>query len=224
MAATQNKIRVFLIDDHLLFRESFASVLAAESDFDVVGQAATAAEALKDTAAIQPDVILVDLNIPDRDGLELLGALRAQLPRAKLLVLTGYVDGLRVKLAFRAGARGYLVKTAPPDQVITAIRSAAGGGVPLSPEIARHVIDHLPHERPPNAGDAAVNALGDLSDRELQVFRHLAEGLSTRETAALLTISYKTVETHRIHIYKKLSCKRPVDLTRIAVRAGLLVP
>ena len=225
MAIAPNKIRLFLLDDHVLFRESFASLLAAEPDFAVVGQAATAAEALRETVATQPDVILVDLNIPDRDGLGLLIVLRAQVPHAKLLVLTGFADGLRVKLAFRWGARGYLVKTSSPKEVIAGIRSVAGGGVPLSPEIARHVIDQMPRERQPGEGDGSgVEALGELSDRELQVFRLLAEGMSTRETAALLTISYKTVETHRVHIYRKLSCKRPADLTRIAVRAGLVVP
>jgi DNA-binding NarL/FixJ family response regulator len=212
-----NKIRIFLIDDHPIVREGFARAIADESDMTVVGQAGTAADALKETLTIKPDVLLVDLNIPDRDGIELLGALRAQLPTAKLLVLSGYDDEFRVAEALRAGAQGYLVKTSKLEEVIDGIRRISTGGAPLSPRIAGAVVRAM--RKPQGEGAGGLEA---LTPRERQVLRLLAAGVSTRETAARLTISPKTVETHRVRIYAKLGCKSAVELTRIAVRTGLI--
>src|SRR6185369_8748265 len=156
----------------------------------VVGQGGTAADALRDTAALKPDVVLVDLNIPDRDGIELLTALRAQLPNAKLLVLTGYDDEFRVAEALRAGAQGYLIKTSRLEEVVDGIRRVANGGAPLSPRIAGAVIRAM--RKPTGDGAGGLDA---LTPRERQVLRLLAAGVSTREAAARLTISPKTVET-----------------------------
>jgi DNA-binding NarL/FixJ family response regulator len=213
-----SRIKIYLIDDHPIVREGFARAIADEPDMSVVGQAGTAADALKDTVSIKPDVLLVDLNIPDRDGIELLGALRAQLPAAKLLVLSGYDDEFRVAEALRAGAQGYLVKTSKLEEVIDGIRRIVVGGAPLSPRIAGAVVRAM---RKP-AGPEGGGGLEALTPRERQVLRLLAAGVSTRETAARLTISPKTVETHRVRIYAKLGCKSAVELTRIAVRTGLI--
>jgi DNA-binding NarL/FixJ family response regulator len=212
------KIQIYLIDDHPIVREGFARAIADESDMLVIGQAGTAAVALRETVALKPDVVLVDLNIPDRDGIELLGALRAQLPTSKLLVLSGYDDEFRVAEALRAGAQGYLVKTSRLDEVIDGIRRVATGGAPLSPRIAGAVVRAM---RKPSGGEG-LGGLESLTPRERQVLRLLAAGVSTRETAARLTISPKTVETHRVRIYAKLGCKSAVELTRIAVRTGLI--
>src|SRR3954454_24506031 len=125
--AALNRIKIVLIDDHPIVREGFARAIADEPDMSVVGQAGTAADPRKDTLTIKPDVVLVDLNIPDRDGIELLGALRAQLPAAKLLVLSGYDDEFRVAEALRVGAQGYLVKTSRMDEVIDGIRRIFAG-------------------------------------------------------------------------------------------------
>jgi DNA-binding NarL/FixJ family response regulator len=212
------KIKIYLIDDHPIVREGFARAIADEHDMEVMGQAGTAAEALTETLARKPDVILVDLNIPDRDGIELLGALRAQLPSSKLLVLSGYDDEFRVAEALRAGAQGYLVKTAHIDEVIDGIRRIAVGGAPLSARIAGAVVRAMRKPTGPEGG----GGLESLTPRERQVLRLLAAGVSTRDTAARLTISPKTVETHRVRIYAKLGCKSAVELTRIAVRTGLI--
>lgn len=215
--ADTNKTRIYLIDDHPIVREGFAMAVATEPDMTVVGQASTAADALRETAALKPDVVIVDLNMPDRDGIELLGALRAQLPRAKLLVLSSYDDEFRVAEALRAGAQGYLVKTSKLDEVIDGIRRVAAGGSPLSPKIQGAVVRAM--RKPVGEGAGGLDA---LTPRERQVLRLLAAGISTRETAARLTISPKTVETHRVRIYAKLGCKSAVELTRIAVRTGLI--
>ncbi|HEY4121124.1 MAG TPA: response regulator transcription factor, partial [Byssovorax sp.] len=134
------KIKVYVIDDHPIVRDGFSRAIADEPDMQVVGRAGTAGEALKETAIMKPDVVLVDLNIPDRDGIELLGALRAQLANSKLLVLSGYDDEFRVAEALRAGAQGYLVKTAKLDEVIDGIRRVASGGAPLSAKVAGAVV------------------------------------------------------------------------------------
>jgi DNA-binding NarL/FixJ family response regulator len=212
-----NSIRVYLIDDHPVLREGFAKALEAEPGMTVVGQAGTAAEALRDVQTIKPDVMLVDLNIPDRDGIELLAALRVQVPSAKLLVLSCYDDEFRVAEALRAGAQGYLVKTSELAEVIDGIRRIASGGAPLSQRIAGAVVRAMRKPAPEGTG-----GLDALTPRERQVLRLLAAGISTRETAQRLTISPKTVETHRVRIYAKLGCKSAVELTRIAVRTGLI--
>jgi DNA-binding NarL/FixJ family response regulator len=216
--SSNRKVRVYLIDDHPIVREGFARALADAPDIVVVGQADTAAEALKGAPFASPDVLLVDLNMPDRDGIELVGALHARLPEVKLLVLSAYDDEFRVAEALRAGAQGYLVKTSRLDEVVEGIRRIVVGGAPLSARIAGAVVRAM---RKP-VGSEGAGGLESLTPRERQVLRLLAAGVSTRETAARLTISPKTVETHRVRIYAKLGCKSAVELTRIAVRTGLI--
>ena len=211
------KIRVFLIDDHPIVREGFANALAGSPDIVVVGQAGTAVEALTRAPRAAPDVILVDLNMPDRDGMELIGALHAQIPEARLVVLSAYDDEYRVAEALRAGAHGYLVKTSRIEEIIEAIRSTAAGDSALSPRVAGAVVRAM---RKPKADGAG--GLDALSTRERQVVRLLAMGVSTREAAANLTISPKTIETHRVRIYGKLGCKSAIELTRIALRSGMI--
>src|ERR1700761_5754705 len=157
MADAATRIQIYLIDDHPIVREGFARAIADEGDMEVVGQAGTAADALKETITLKPDVVLVDLNIPDRDGIELLTALRAQLPNAKLLVLSGYDDEFRVAEALRAGAQGYLVKTSKLEEVIDGIRRIATGGAPLSPRIAGAVVRAM--RKPAGEGSGGLDAL-----------------------------------------------------------------
>src|SRR3954471_20432906 len=187
LESSPTRIKIYLIDDHPIVREGFARAIADEPDMVVIGQAGTAGEALKDTATMVPDVALVDLNIPDRDGIELLGALRTQLPHTRLLVLSGYDDEFRVAEALRAGAQGYLVKTSRIDEVIDGIRRIAVGGAPLSARVAGAVVKAM---RKPAGGEGA-GGLESLTPRERQVLPLLAAGVSTRDTAARLTISPK---------------------------------
>jgi DNA-binding NarL/FixJ family response regulator len=211
------KLRVYLIDDHPILREGFAMALRETPDLTVVGQAGTASQALRETAQLRPDVVLVDLSIPDRDGMELLGALRTQLAQSRLLVLSAYDDEYRVAEALRAGAQGYLVKTSSLEEIVDGIRRVAAGGSPLSPRIAGAVVKAM--RKPAAEGTGGLDA---LTPRERQVLRLLAAGTSTRDTASQLTISPKTVETHRVRIYSKLGCKTAIELTRIAVRTGVI--
>jgi DNA-binding NarL/FixJ family response regulator len=211
------KVRIFLIDDHPVVREGFARAMADEVDLEVAGQASTAAEGLAQAKELRPDVVLVDLNLPDRDGPELIAALREAIPDSKLVVVSGYDDEYRVAEALRAGAHGYLLKTSTVNELIDGIRTAASGGTPLSARLADAVLRAM--RKPGKQSSGTIEA---LTAREIQVLRLFATGLSTREVATSLGISPKTVETHRIRIYEKLGCKSVVDLTRIAVRTGLV--
>ncbi|MFT3769235.1 MAG: response regulator transcription factor [Minicystis sp.] len=216
--AAPRRVRIFLIDDHPVVREGFARAFAAEGDFEITGEAATAAEALAEAPAANPDVVVVDLHLPDRDGPDLIAALRTVLPNARLVVVSGYDDEYRVTEALRAGAHGYLLKAASIERIIAGIREAAAGGTPLSPQLTDGVLRAM---RKTGRGGGA-GAIDVLTAREIQVLRLFASGRSTREVAQSLGISPKTVETHRIRIYDKLGCKGVVDLTRIAVRSGLV--
>jgi two-component system, NarL family, nitrate/nitrite response regulator NarL len=207
-------IRVYLIDDHPVIHDAFARAAANEADIALVGGAETAAEGLAGAIDASPDVLLVDLGLPDRDGPTLIAELRAALPEARLVVLSAHHDELRVVEAFRAGAQGYILKTTPVAEVMAAVRTAADGGTPLSPSLTDVVLRAMRR-----TGSGTVDA---LTERERAVFLRFAAGLTTREVAANLGISPKTVETHRVRIYEKLGCKSTVDLARIAVRAGLL--
>jgi DNA-binding NarL/FixJ family response regulator len=210
-------IRVYLIDDHPVVIDGFSVAVAAEPDIVLVGSATSAAEGLVGAVAARPDVLLVDLALPDSGGPQLVARLRAALPAARLVVLSGYDDEFRVAEALRAGAHGYLVKTSKMSEVIEGIRRSAAGGAALSPRIAGAVMRAM--RKPSGQGTGALDA---LTTRERQVLRLLAMGVSTREAAARLTISPKTVETHRVRIYTKLGCKSAVELTRIAVRTGMI--
>ncbi len=214
---SRTKIRVYLIDDHPVVRSGLARTLGEQADIEVIGQASTATQGLREAQGLKPDVVLVDLALPDRDGPELIGSLRQLVSSAKLVVVSGYDDEYRVAEALRAGACGYMTKSATVEELIDGIRTAAAGGTPLSPALA-DVVMRAVHRN----GKQKAGTIESLTARELQVLRLFATGLSTREVAQSLGISPKTVETHRIRMYEKLDCKSVVDLTRIAVRTGLV--
>ena len=211
------KLRVYLIDDHPVVLEGLSRAINDQVDMEVVGAAGTAGDGQRECEAMRPDVVLVDLQLPDREGPELIAALRASVTESRLVVVSGYDDDYRVAEALRAGAHGYMLKTAPIEELILAIRTAAQGGTPLSPRLAEAVLRTV--RKPGKHNTGTIDA---LTAREIQVLRLFATGRSTREVAASLGISPKTVETHRIRIYEKLGCRSVVDLTRIAVRTGLV--
>ncbi len=210
-------IRVYLIDDHPVVRAGVALALEGEADLLVVGDAATAVDGLAGAVAARPDVVLADLGLPDSSGPSLIAALRAALPATRVVVLSGYDDEFRVAEALGAGAQGYLLKSSSVGELTAAIRAAAAGGTPLSPSLTEAVLRAM--RRTNRSGSGTIEA---LTARELQVLERFATGLSTREVAASLGISPKTVETHRVRIYEKLGAKSVIDLTRIAVRTGLV--
>jgi DNA-binding NarL/FixJ family response regulator len=215
------RIRVLIVDDHAIVRDGVRALLALADDMEVVGEASGGREAIAAARALTPDVILMDIAMPDLGGLEATLEIRRERPSAKIVVLSQYNDPAYVKRFLRAGVAGYVLKKAAGADMVAAIRSAHRGGLVLDPEIAREAIDH-------DGTDAAIRGAVSadeyerLTDREKQVLKLVAEGRSNKEVAALLGISVKTAMTHREHVMVKLRAHNRTDLIRFALRHGVI--
>ena len=210
------KIRLMLVDDHRMFREALRVPLAAEADMEIVAEAGSGAEALAGAAACRPDVVVLDVALPDMSGIEVAGRLLAAAPRLRLVALSGYADRLFVAEMLKAGARAYVVKSAGADELVRAIRAAMGGHVFLSPEVTGMALGQgngSADEAPP------VSVLGQ---REREVLRLLAGGMRSVAIAGTLGISPATVDVHRRNIKRKLGLGTVAALTRYAIREGLV--
>ncbi|NYD67262.1 response regulator [Agromyces atrinae] len=206
-------IRVLVADDHPVVRAGIAGLFAAESDIDVVGQAADGHEAVRLAADLRPDLVLMDLRMPGLDGVEATAAIIAADPAVHVLVLTTYETDEHIVGAIEAGASGYLVKAAPHDELLAGVRSVAAGETVLAPSIAARLVRRV---RTESATPVS------LSPRELDVLRLVAAGRSNPEIAAELFIGEATVKTHLVHAFEKLEVN---DRTRAVTRAmelGLL--
>jgi DNA-binding NarL/FixJ family response regulator len=206
-------IRVLIVDDHPIVRDGLRGMLAAEPDFEVVGEAADGAEALALVDTLGPDVILMDLRMPGLGGLEAIQVLAQRGSAAKVLVLTTYDSDRDVLPALGAGATGYLLKDAPRPELLRAIRAAARGEAVLAPSVATRLVSDL---RSP--------AKEHLSDRELEVLALIAQGETNRGAATRLFISEATVKTHLLHIYAKLDVGDRAAAVAVAYERGLLGP
>jgi len=203
-------IRIAIAEDQRLVRELLSALLVREADFAVAGEAATGAEAIALTARLRPDVLVLDIGLPDLDGVGVARSLRRTLPGLKILALSVHEDRHFVQQMLKAGADGYVVKSSALDELVQAIRTVAGGNVYLSPRIARVAL--------PEDADADGVALGV---RERQVLALLAEGRRSTEIAAELHISPATVDAHRRNIMRKLGLHTVAELTKYAIRKGL---
>ena len=213
-------IRVLIVDDHAIVRDGIRALLAADKDVQVVGEAGGGHEAIELARKLTPDVIVMDIAMPDLGGLEATLAIRAERPDSRIVVLSQYSDASYVRRFLKAGVAGYVLKKAAGADLVAAIHSVARGGLVLDPEIAR---DALAGETP---ADPSHEAAGDeyerLTDREKQVLKLVAEGRSNKEVAALLDISIKTAMSHREHVMEKLRAHNRTDLIRFALRHGVI--
>jgi len=210
-----DRIRVLIVDDHAVVRSGLRLLLAQEPDLEPVGEAGTGREAVFEARTLKPDVILLDLVMPDQGGLDVLPALRHEHPEAKVLVLSMQDDPRYVREAFAAGASGYVLKEAADAEVVAAVREVAGGGRYVNPELGARLI----------AAEAETERLAEenpLSEREQEVLRLLALGHTNQEIAKQLYISVRTAETHRAHIMQKLRLQSRAELVRYALDHGLL--
>ena len=208
-------VRVFFIEDHEIVQKCVQRALSLDPEIIFVGTATSAADALARVRIAAPDVVLVDLGLPDRSESTLLSGLKRQVPDAKLVVFSGYEDEYHVLEALRAGAHGYVSKTAPVGEIADAIRRVHRGEMVLSTALEGLAIAAM---QPP----ASSGALSALTRRELEVVRELVAGHSARAIASRLGISAKTVEVHRAKAYRKLGCDSPQALLRLALRHGLV--
>jgi two-component system response regulator NreC len=194
-------------------------LLSGQKDMEIVGEAGSAAEALAETERVQPTVILMDIGLPDKTGIEATRAIKSKFPDVKIVALTIHEDEEYFFQMLNAGASGYVPKRAAPEELITAINAAAIGEVYLYPSLAKLLVrDFLSAERP--AGEK-IN-LDGLTEREHEVLTHLAEGASNHEIASSLIISPKTVERHRENLMRKLNLHSRSDLVRYAIRKGII--
>ena len=210
-------IRILIVDDHRIIREGLRSLLGAEPDLEVVGQAKNGREAIRLARDLSPEVVLLDVSMPDMNGMEATTQILEDIPHVKVIALSMHKDEHFVAGMLLAGASGYLLKDCSVEELAGAVRSVMSGGVHLSPGITpmviRRYMDHIVEKevllRPP------------LSSRENEVLQLVAEGRTSRAIASALNISTKTVETHRRQIMQKLGVNTVAELTKYAVRTGV---
>jgi DNA-binding NarL/FixJ family response regulator len=207
------KTRVLIADDHRIVREGLRGLIEKDADLEVVAEAEGGREAVRLAGELAPDVVIMDVSMPDLNGMEATRQIAKTVPAAKVIALSMHSDRRFIAGMFSAGACGYLLKDCAFDELVRAVRAVAAGGAYLSPAVAGTVLKDY-------AGNAAGPA-SELSPRQREVLQLLAEGLATKEVAARLQVSVKTIETHRKQIMDKLGVRSVAELTKYAVREGL---
>jgi DNA-binding NarL/FixJ family response regulator len=210
-----SELRVLLADDHAMVREGLKALIQAEPDLELIGEAGDGEAAYEQALRLRPDVVVMDVSMPGVSGLEATERLKQACPEIRVVALTAQEHSGYVRRLLEAGASGYLLKRAAATVLIEAIRTVAAGGVYLDPSIAGHVVEGYVRPRP-------GGATSELSAREEEVLRLLAQGYSNKEIAARLQISVKTVETHKARAMEKLDLGSRVDLVRYALQHGWL--
>ena len=213
-------MRVLLADDHRIVREGLRSLLADESDIEVVAEADNGRRAIELTDELTPDVVVMDVGMPELNGIEATRRILASRPEAKVIALSMHSDRRFVAEMLKAGASGYLLKDGAFEELVGAIRTVTAGRTYLSPRIANVVVEEYVRQQPRTSG-VEPGVYAKLSPREREVLQLLAEGKATKEAAAALHLSVKTVETHRRQIMEKLGLYSVAELTKYAIREGL---
>jgi DNA-binding NarL/FixJ family response regulator len=217
-------LAVLIVDDQALVRAGFRMILEAEPDMEVVGEASDGREAVAEARRLAPDVVLMDVRMPEVDGIEATRRLLADGERSqgpKVVMLTTFDMDEYVYDALKAGASGFLLKDVPPEQLVAGIRAAASGDALLAPSVTRRVIEEFVR-RPPASVRTIPPKLAELTPRELDVLRRIARGLSNAEIAADLVVSETTVKTHVAHVLMKLGLRDRVQAVVLAYESGLV--
>lgn len=209
-----NPIRLMIVDDHALVRKGIVMFLGIEESIEIVGEAGNGCEAVRLAKLLCPDVILMDLVMPQGDGLEAIGRLKQDMPEVKIIVLTTFDDESRVKAALKAGAHGYLLKDADGATLLQAIQAVQKGGLPLHPTVTQHLLDHKPSN--------GSNGHNGLSKRETEVLQLVARGVSNKEIAQTLRLTTGTVKIHVSNILTKLHKASRTEAAAWAIQTGLL--
>ena len=214
-------LRLLIADDHAIVREGLRAVLEGGGDIEVVGEAADGLEAIARARELRPDVILLDIAMPELDGLAACRRITEEDPGARVLILTVHAQEQFFFEALRSGAHGYVLKRSTAEELRQSIRTVAQGKTWLSPELAGSLVEDFVARAQTGAGDAE---LGALTAREREVLKLVAEGRTNAEIAARLSISVKTVQTHRAHAMERLGLHERTGLVRYAIRTGLIEP
>jgi DNA-binding NarL/FixJ family response regulator len=212
-----SNVRILLVDDHAVVREGLKRLIADQPDIEVVGEASDGHEAIEHVKTLRPDVVMMDVSMPHMSGVEATRELKGICPDTRILALTVHEDDAYVRAFLKAGAAGYLLKRAPTEELVRAIRAVASGGVYVDPRVTSRLVHTLSHAERPGAA-----ATMDLSERESEVLRLIARGYANKEIAAQLNLSVKTVETYKARSMEKLGLRSRVDIVRVAVERGWL--
>jgi DNA-binding NarL/FixJ family response regulator len=208
------KIRILLADDHAVVRQGFKMILSAQPDMEVMGEAANGREAVEIAAQGKPDIVVMDVAMPELNGIEATRRLLGELPHTRVIALSMHKDSVYVREVLRAGARGYLLKDSGAEDLVRAIRAVAGGESWLSPAVSNAVLDDYRRH--------VTDPIDLLTSREREVLQRLAEGKTNKEIAVILNLSVYTVDAHRGRIMEKLNLHSINELVRFAVRKGLI--
>ncbi len=210
-------MRVMIVDDHPLLREGLKAIVNQTDQFSVTAEAGSGTEALNRALDLRPDIVLMDISMPDMNGIQIMRELREKLPGTRFIIISMHSEADYIVEAFRAGADGYMIKESATEQLVQGLETVAGGGRFLDAALSGEVLDRLM-----NSNGEYGDVISTLTTREKQVMRHVIQGLNTKEIAKELYISPKTVENHRTHMMKKLGFSSPVELLRFAARTGLI--
>jgi len=208
------RIRILLVDDHALVRQGFKMILGAQADMEIVGEAGNGREAVEVAEQLRPDIVVMDVAMPELNGIEATRRLLTSQPHTRVIALSMHKDSVYVRETLRAGARGYLLKDSPAGDLVTAVRSVASGESYLSPAVSNAVLDDYRRH--------VTNPIDLLTTREREVLQMLAEGKTNKEIAVVLNLSVYTVDAHRGRIMEKLNLHSITELVRFAVRNGLI--
>ena len=214
-----NKIRIVIADDHSVVREGLKNILSSRSDFEVVGDAKDGREALIVSQTMRPDILVLDIAMPELNGLEAVDVIKTELPDVAIVVLSMHDNDNYIQHVLKAGAMGYVLKASEPGEIFEAITSAYQGKYYLSSEINKRVITGFIKDTPVSL---EVNRFEQLSSHEKQVFLLLVEGRSIREAADKLFVSPKTIEKHRTAITHKMGLKNRIEMTHYAIKHGII--
>ena len=206
--SSSRKIKVLSVDDHPLLREGLAAIVNSQDDLEMVAQAASGREAIQLFRQHRPDVTLMDLRMPDGSGIDVVSAIVAEVPDARIVMLTTFEGDVEIQRSLAAGARGYLLKTTPPVELVEVIRQVHAGKKRIPQEVAAQLAEHIADE--------------PLTSREIDVLQHVASGNRNREIAEQLFISEETVKVHVKHIMEKLGARDRTAAVAIAVRRGII--
>jgi NarL family two-component system response regulator LiaR len=212
-------IRLIIVDDHAVVRQGLKAFLATEDDIELLGEATNGREAVDLVAKLSPDVVLMDLVMPELDGIGATAAIKQNMPQVEVLVMTSFIEDEKVFGAMRAGATGYVLKDSDPEEVVNAIRSAAAGESPLDPRVVRRLMQEFTPAKP-----KPESSQEPLSEREIEVLKLVAKGYSNQTIAEHLIISPKTAKTHVSNILSKLGLASRTQAAVYALKEGLVSP